>query len=348
MTAKQDVKNQLIVALDVPSVKDAENIVSELGDSAVFYKIGHQLGFANGLSFASDLIKDGKKVFLDMKLLDIDNTVAKGVESIAKMGVSMLTIHAYPKAMRAAVEAAKGSDLTLLGVTVLTSMDGRDLLEAGYVHSNPTELVKIRAKQAFDAGMGGVVCSAQEAAIVRQIVGEDMAIVTPGIRPKGADLGDQKRVMTPSQAIGAGASHLVVGRPIVAAIDKRAATLDIIKDMTNIAAQSIEAPASISTTAKKPKGYWIARVDAHEGSEERYQDYVNTAKPAFEEYGARFIARGGNSVAAEGSCRKRNVIIEFESLEVAQACYNSPQYQKAASIRQEVADGEIILVEGLE
>lgn len=234
MAVNHDVKNQLIVALDVPSVKDAENIVSELGDSAIFYKIGHQLGFADGLSFASDLIKDGKKVFLDMKLLDIDNTVAKGVESIAKMGVSMLTIHAYPKAMRAAVDAAQGTDLTLLGVTVLTSMDGDDLVEAGYAYSDPSELVKVRAKQIVDTGMGGVVCSAQEARIVREIVGPDMAIVTPGIRPAGADLGDQKRVMTPSQAIEAGASHLVVGRPIVAAEDKRNAALNIIMDMTNV------------------------------------------------------------------------------------------------------------------
>jgi orotidine-5'-phosphate decarboxylase len=234
MTTNHDVKNQLIIALDVPSVKEAENIVSEIGDSAVFYKIGHQLGFAGGLSFASDLVKDGKKVFLDMKLLDIDNTVAKGVESIAKMGVSMLTIHAYPKAMRAAVDAAKGSDLNLLGVTVLTSMDGDDLLEAGYAHSDATELVKIRAKQAANTNMGGVVCSAKEATLVREIIGPDMAIVTPGIRPEGADLGDQKRVMTPSQAISAGASHLVVGRPVVAAIDKRAAVQNIIKDMASI------------------------------------------------------------------------------------------------------------------
>ncbi len=344
MATNHDVKNQLIVALDVPSVKEAETIVTELGDSAIYYKIGHQLGFAGGLSFASDLIKDGKKIFLDMKLLDIDNTVAKGVESIAKMGVSMLTIHAYPKAMRAAVEAAKGSELTLLGVTVLTSMDGKDLLEAGYLHSDPTELVKARAKQAADAGMGGVVCSAQEAAIVRQIVGEDMAIVTPGIRPAGADLGDQKRVMTPSQAIEAGASHLVVGRPIVAASDRRAAALNIIMDMTNIEAQTITTPAA----APKPKGYWIARIDAQDGSEEHYQDYINTAKPAFEKYGAKFIVRGGNSIAVEGQGRKRNIIIEFESLEVAQACYNSEQYQKATAIKLAVADSEIILVEGLQ
>ena len=167
-----------------------------------------------------------------MKLLDIDNTVAKGVESIAKMGVSMLTIHAYPKAMRAAVSAAKGSDLTLLGVTVLTSMDGEDLIEAGYATSNPADLVQIRAKQAFEADMGGVVCSAQEAEIVRKIIGPDMAIVTPGIRPAGSDVGDQKRVMTPKDAMQAGSSHLVVGRPITAASDKKQAVDQILAQMS--------------------------------------------------------------------------------------------------------------------
>ncbi|MEO9458363.1 MAG: orotidine-5'-phosphate decarboxylase [Lentilitoribacter sp.] len=225
-------RDQLIIALDVPSVDDARAIVDEVGDSGSYYKIGHQLGFAGGLSFASELIRDGKKIFLDMKLLDIDNTVAKGVESIAKMGVSMLTIHAYPKAMRAAVAAAEGSDLTLLGVTVLTSMDGDDLIEAGYASSSPADLVQIRAKQAFDAGMGGVVCSAQEAKIVRKIIGPDMAIVTPGIRPQGADVGDQKRVMTPKDAMQAGSSHLVVGRPITAARDKKHATDQILAQMS--------------------------------------------------------------------------------------------------------------------
>lgn len=232
MAPNHDVKDQLIIALDVPSVTDAEKIVSEIGDSGVYYKIGHQLGFAGGLSFAKELIQDGKKIFLDMKLLDIDNTVAKGVESIAKMGVSMLTIHAYPKAMRSAVKAAEGSGLTLLGVTVLTSMDGDDLLEAGYASSNPADLVEIRAKQAFEAGMGGVVCSAQEAKVVRSIIGPDMAIVTPGIRPAGADVGDQKRVMTPKDAIEAGSSHLVVGRPITAAADKKQAADQILAQMS--------------------------------------------------------------------------------------------------------------------
>ena len=232
MAPNHDVKDQLIIALDVPSVTDAENIVSEIGDSGAYYKIGHQLGFAGGLSFAQELIQDGKKIFLDMKLLDIDNTVAKGVESIAKMGVSMLTIHAYPKAMRSAVKAAEGSGLTLLGVTVLTSMDGEDLLEAGYASSNPADLVEIRAKQAYEAGMGGVVCSAQEAQVVRSIIGPDMAIVTPGIRPAGADVGDQKRVMTPKDAMEAGSSHLVVGRPITAANDKKQATDQILAQMS--------------------------------------------------------------------------------------------------------------------
>ncbi len=232
MSAIHPMRDQLIIALDVPSVDDARAIVDEIGDSGSYYKIGHQLGFAGGLSFASELIKDGKKIFLDMKLLDIDNTVAKGVESIAKMGVSMLTIHAYPKAMRAAVSAAKGSDLTLLGVTVLTSMDGEDLIEAGYATSNPAELVQIRAKQAFEADMGGVVCSAQEAEIVRKIIGPDMAIVTPGIRPAGSDVGDQKRVMTPKDAMQAGSSHLVVGRPITAASDKKQAVDQILAQMS--------------------------------------------------------------------------------------------------------------------
>ncbi|MBO6917076.1 MAG: orotidine-5'-phosphate decarboxylase [Rhizobiaceae bacterium] len=232
MSAIHPMRDQLIIALDVPSVSEAEAIVTSLGDSGSFYKIGHQLGFAGGLSFAQELIQDGKKIFLDMKLLDIDNTVAKGVESIAKMGVSMLTIHAYPKAMRSAVKAAEGSGLTLLGVTVLTSMDSEDLREAGYASSNPADLVEIRAQQAFEAGMGGVVCSAQEAKVVRAIIGTEMAIVTPGIRPAGSDVGDQKRVMTPKDAIEAGSSHLVVGRPITAAQDKKQAADQILAQMS--------------------------------------------------------------------------------------------------------------------
>jgi orotidine-5'-phosphate decarboxylase len=223
-------RDRLIVALDVPTVDEAKTIIDKLGDTVSCYKIGYQLTFAGGLDLARGLAVEGSNVFLDMKLLDIDNTIAKAVENIVKMGVSMLTLHAYPKAMRAAVEAANGSPLCLLGVTVLTSMDADDLKDAGYALS-PAELVKRRAEQARAAGMGGIVCSAEEAASVRAILGPDMVVVTPGIRPSGADKGDQKRVMTPSAAISAGASHLVVGRPITGAADMKAAAQAILEDM---------------------------------------------------------------------------------------------------------------------
>jgi orotidine-5'-phosphate decarboxylase len=225
-----DARHRLIVGLDVPSVGKAESIVTALGNDVTFYKIGYQLVFAGGLDFARELVAEGKRVFLDMKLLDIDNTVAKGVESVARMGVSMLTLHAYPKAMRAAAEAARGSDLCLLAVTVLTSMDESDMAEAGYGY-DPRTLVLRRAEQALQADMGGIVCSAAEASAVRRIVGPERAVVTPGIRPAGIDAGDQKRVMTPREAIAAGSSHLVVARPIVAATDPKAAARAILNEM---------------------------------------------------------------------------------------------------------------------
>lgn len=226
-------RDRLIVGLDLPTIAEAEKIVSTLGDEVAFYKIGYQLAFAGGLDFARDLAASGKKVFLDMKLLDIDNTVAKGVENIVRMGMSMLTLHAYPKAMKAAVEAAKGSDLCLLGVTVLTSMDEQDVIDAGYEY-DPHTLVLRRAEQAHAAGMGGIVCSAEEAAAVRRVLGAEMAVVTPGIRPAGAEKGDQKRVMTPAEAIRAGSSHLVVGRPIVKAADPLAASRAILAEMESV------------------------------------------------------------------------------------------------------------------
>lgn len=223
-------RDHLIVGLDVPNLQEAEKVVGALGDDILYYKIGYQLAFAGGLEFARDLAADGKKIFLDMKLLDIDNTVASGVENIVKMGMSMLTLHAYPKAMKAAVAAAKGSDLCLLGVTVLTSMDEEDLIAAGYEY-DPHTLVLRRAEQAHLAGMGGIVCSAEESAAVRKIIGPDMALVTPGIRPAGSDKGDQKRVMTPADAIKAGSSHLVVARPIVKAADPKEAARAILAEI---------------------------------------------------------------------------------------------------------------------
>lgn len=226
-----EMRERLIVGLDVPSVKDGETVVRELGDSVRFYKVGYQLAYApGGMDFARDLATSGAKVFLDLKLLDIDNTIAKGVEAIMRMGMSMLTLHAYPKAMKAAVDAARGSELCLLGVTVLTSMDEQDLIAAGYEY-DPHTLVMRRAEQALQAGMGGLVCSADEAAAVRAIVGPDLAVVTPGIRPVGTEHGDQKRVVTPAEAIRRGASHLVVARPIVGAVDRKAAARAIIAEM---------------------------------------------------------------------------------------------------------------------
>ena len=223
-------RDRLIVGLDVADIRQAEKLVQELGDTISFYKIGYQLLFAGGLEFARELKAANKKVFLDMKLLDIDNTIKSAVENIVKLGVDMLTVHAYPKAMRAAVEAAKGSNLCLLGVTVLTSMDDADLKAAGYFDNAKTLVLK-RAKDARLAGMGGIVASAAEARALREVIGSDMALVTPGIRPKGADKGDQKRVMSPKEAIEAGASHLVVARPIIKADNPLEAASKILNEM---------------------------------------------------------------------------------------------------------------------
>ncbi|MBI0026209.1 orotidine-5'-phosphate decarboxylase [Bartonella sp. M0187] len=223
-------RDRLIVGLDVADIRQAEKLVEQLGDTVGFYKIGYQLLFAGGLEFARRLKAANKKVFLDMKLLDIDNTIASAVENIVKLGVDMLTVHAYPKAMRAAVKAAKGSNLCLLGVTVLTSMDDADLKAAGYSDDAKTLVLK-RAKDARLAGMGGIVASAAEAQALRNVIGPDMALVTPGIRPKGADKGDQKRVMSPKEAIQAGASHLVVARPIVKADNPLQAAKLILTEM---------------------------------------------------------------------------------------------------------------------
>nr|WP_321524040.1 orotidine-5'-phosphate decarboxylase [uncultured Cohaesibacter sp.] len=224
-------RDRLIVPLDVPSVDEARAIIADLGETVSFYKIGYQLGYAGGFDLARELIAEGKDVFMDLKLLDIDNTIEKGVASISAMGAKFLTIHAYPKAMRSAVAGKGNSRLNLLGVTVLTSMDDADLVDAGYRYT-ATELVAKRAADARAAGMDGIVCSALEAEAMRSIVGPDMAIVTPGIRPDGSDVGDQKRVMTPKRAIAAGADYLVVGRPILAADDRKAMAAQIIDDIS--------------------------------------------------------------------------------------------------------------------
>jgi orotidine-5'-phosphate decarboxylase len=215
----------------VSSIAQAEAMIARLGDSVSFYKIGYQLAFAGGIDFARALAGAGKQIFLDLKLHDIGNTVARGVESVAQLGVRFLTVHAYPQTMHAAVDAAGDSGLRILAVTVLTSYDDADLAAAGYDFTVP-ELVAERAEQARDIGVDGLVCSAEEAENLRAIVGRGMVLVTPGIRPAGAAAGDQKRVMTPAAAIAAGADYLVVGRPIVAARDPKAAADAIVADIT--------------------------------------------------------------------------------------------------------------------
>ena len=222
-------RERLIVALDLPSVEAAEALVARLGNAVSFYKIGYQLAYAGGLAYAQKLAGSGKQVFLDLKLHDIGNTVAQGVKSVSRLGATFLTVHAYPQTMQAAVEAREGV-LRILGVTVLTSYDDSDLKAAGYATSVKT-LVAHRAEQARALGVDGLVCSPEEAASVRAITGVGMVLVTPGIRPAGAEAGDQKRIMTPAAAIMAGADYLVVGRPIVAAPDPRAAADAIVAEI---------------------------------------------------------------------------------------------------------------------
>ena len=227
-------RDRLIVALDLPTVRDAEAMVERLGDSVSFYKVGYQLAFERGIAFAQALASAGKRVFLDMKLHDIENSVAKGVENVARLGVNFLTVHAYPQTMKAAVAAKRGSGLKILAVTVLTSYDDIDLAESGY-STSVDALVARRAQQAHDLGVDGLVCSPEEASPLRLAVGNDMLFVTPGIRPQGSSRGDQKRVTTPSQAIAAGADYLVVGRPIIEAGDPKAAAEAVVAEIAAVA-----------------------------------------------------------------------------------------------------------------
>src|SRR3954453_15593707 len=226
-----DPRDRLIVALDLPHVDAAEAMIARLGDSVTFYKIGYQLAYAGGLPLVRRLADAGKKVFVDLKLHDIGNTVAKGVESVGRVGASLRTGHAYPQTMKAAMEVRSGSSLKILAVTVLTSYDDGDLHAAGY-RLNVSDLVEARAQQAQVLGVDGIVCSPEEAAHLHKIVGHQMHLVTPGIRPAGAATGDQKRIMTPGRAISAGADYLVVGRPIVEAVDPKGAAEAIHAEIT--------------------------------------------------------------------------------------------------------------------
>lgn len=225
-------RDRVIVALDLPDVEAAEKTIWSLGDSINFYKIGYELVMAGGLSLAEDLAHGGKKVFLDMKLHDIGNTVMQATRRAAKLGAAFLTVHAFPQTMRAAVEGRGDSDLEILAVTVLTSWDDDDLKDAGYAATVP-ELVARRAAQAEAIGIDGLVCSPAEAKDLRQRLGAKMLLVTPGIRPAGSAKGDQKRIMTPKEAVLAGVDYMVIGRPIVAAEDPKRAAEAIVEEIEN-------------------------------------------------------------------------------------------------------------------
>lgn len=225
-----EARDKLIVALDLPSAAEAEAMVARLGDSVAFYKIGMELTYAGGLPLAEKLIGQGKKVFIDLKLHDIGNTVERATRQIAKLGANFLTIHAFPQSMTAALAGAAGSNLQLLAVTVMTSYDDADLKAAGYGFG-VKDLVAHRAAQAKELGMHGLILSPEEVVAARILVGGAMQIVTPGIRPTGAATGDQKRIMTPTKAIMAGANHLVVGRPVTEAADPVAAADAIVAEI---------------------------------------------------------------------------------------------------------------------
>jgi orotidine-5'-phosphate decarboxylase len=224
------------VALDVSTAAAAQRIVAAVGDSAFTYKVGMQLYTAEGPGVVRDLVASGRRVFLDLKYHDIPNTVAAAVREAVGLDVSMLTVHASGgrKMLRSAVEAARGNaNLTVLAVTVLTSLDQNDLHEIG-IKEDETVLDEVRrlAKMALNSGCQGIVASAHEASALRAEFGNNFAIVTPGVRPPGADHGDQARVVTPAQAIASGASHIVVGRPITEAPDPAAAARDIVSQIS--------------------------------------------------------------------------------------------------------------------
>lgn len=223
-------RERLIVALDLPSVADAEKFVARVGDAVVFYKVGYQLGYSGGLDFVRELIGAGKKVFIDFKLHDIGNTVGKGVESVVKTGATFLTVHAYPQTMKAALDASRGSSLKILAVTVLTSYNDADVTEAGY-YGTAVEQVKRKSLQAKELGIHGIVCSGEELGMLRPLIGPQTLLVTPGIRPAGAASGDQKRIMTPAAAIAAGSDYLVVGRPVTESPDPKAAADSIVSEI---------------------------------------------------------------------------------------------------------------------
>ena len=231
---KIDPRDRLIVALDVPDLASAEAMVSRLGDSVTFYKVGMELTYSGGLSFVRRLADAGKKVFLDLKLHDIPNTVEKATAQVADLGATFLTVHAFPQTMKAAVKGRGAGSLKILAVTVMTSYDDADLVEAGYA-LGVRDLVERRARQAHAIGVDGLILSPEEVSAMRALLGPDITLITPGIRPSGSAAGAQKRIMTPANAIEAGADYLVIGRPVTQADDPKASAEAIIAEIRSVA-----------------------------------------------------------------------------------------------------------------
>jgi len=225
--------DRLIVALDVPNALQGLALAERLGDAVSFYKIGLGMLTGGGLALANELKQEhGKRIFLDMKLFDIGATVEAAVRGLAQFDIDFLTVHGDPHVVRAAKEGAAGSPLKILAVTILTSLDRADLDDAMITAGDIPDLVQQRAARALAAGADGVIASPQEAALIRALPEADRRlIVTPGVRPAGAALGDQKRVATPASAIRDGADHIVVGRPVWTADDPRAAAQAILSEL---------------------------------------------------------------------------------------------------------------------
>ena len=221
---------RLIVPLDVPTTGEARAAVERIGDAVSFYKVGLELFATDGMALARELKRDGKQVFLDWKLHDIPTTVERAAAAISASGCDLMTVHGEPQVMAAAVKGSTGSGLTILAVTVLTSLGDADVAEIGYAQS-VRDLVARRVRQAREVGCGGVIVSPREAALAREIGGAGFLVVTPGVRPDWSAKNDQARAATPAEALRAGASHIVCGRPITAAEDPHAAALRVVAEM---------------------------------------------------------------------------------------------------------------------
>ncbi|HRO00370.1 orotidine-5'-phosphate decarboxylase [Nitrobacter sp.] len=235
MTVSHDpdlAREKLIVALDYWNIEDARKLVRDLGDEVSFYKVGLGLQLVGGNEFARELIAEGKRVFLDYKYYDIEETVQRAVAQAAELKIAFLTVHGVASIMKAAVAGRGNSDMKILGVTVLTSMDAEDIKEMGF-ECSVEDLVVARARRALEVGIDGVVASALEAAELRKQTNNKLMIVSPGIRPSGGARHDQKRVATPFEAMRAGADYLVLGRPIYAADNPKAAAQAIIREMAD-------------------------------------------------------------------------------------------------------------------